>query len=273
MLVETTAAALYGGSDPVFAQLRDQAADAITWGFFDSFKDKLVDIGKGVANNARQNVLGFSEVSSTKLDGQVAQYILTELANGNADFLKALSQIAHSTVRPAGRVAAQVDSEVNAQIQYTMWEKVKNFFSRKKDAQTASESAAIDKLLNAEVSSYLTSQSEGVFDDLKAKIVRAQADDDNVNYEDLDHDGIPDYLQHLRAEITVKDINDAVAGYVLSQGQWGFDFGGLFNSIKNKVSEVKDSVENNVNNLKDGVMGNINGLKDAAIGQAMNAIA
>lgn len=154
-----------------------------------------------------------------------------------------------------------------------MWEKVKNFFSRKKDAQTASESAAIDKLLNAEVSSYLTSQSEGVFDDLKSKIVRAQADDDNVNYEDLDHDGIPDYLQHLRAEITEKDINDAVAGYVLSQGQWGFDFGGLFNSIKNKVSEVKDSVENNVNNLKDGVMGNINGLKDAAMGQAMNAIA
>lgn len=53
MLVETTAAALYGGSDPVFAQLRDQAADAITWGFFDSLKDRIVDIGKGVANNAR----------------------------------------------------------------------------------------------------------------------------------------------------------------------------------------------------------------------------
>ena len=35
LLVETTAATMFGGSDPIFAELQDQAANQITWGFFD----------------------------------------------------------------------------------------------------------------------------------------------------------------------------------------------------------------------------------------------
>ena len=94
-MVETTAATLFGGDSPVFAELRDQAANEITWGFLNGLKDRLINVGKGALENARKNYLGFSEVSSAKADGEVAQFILTELANGNQEFLKALGQIAH----------------------------------------------------------------------------------------------------------------------------------------------------------------------------------
>lgn len=121
-----------------------------------------------------------------------------------------------------------------------MWEKIKNLFRRKKDAQTASEHAAVDKLLRAEVSTYLQTQSEGVFEDLKQKISRAQVDGNDLDKDndgipdwkevDADNDGIPDYLENVRAEVTDKDIEDAVASYVLGQAQSGsafFDFGDI----------------------------------------------
>lgn len=95
MLVETTAATLFGGDDKIFAELRDQAADQIAWGFLSGLKDRIGGIAKGAIDNARKNYLGFSEVSSAKADGEVATFILSELANGNQDFLKSLSQIAH----------------------------------------------------------------------------------------------------------------------------------------------------------------------------------
>lgn len=49
------------------------AVDQITWDFFNKIKDRLQDVGGKIAQNAlenaRKNLIGFSEVSA---DGEVA---------------------------------------------------------------------------------------------------------------------------------------------------------------------------------------------------------
>ena len=133
ILVETVAATLYGGESEAFAQLRAQAVDQLTKNWFDNLKQHLgplaAKVGGQLLTNVRKNVLGFSEVSAAKLDGQVAEYILGELASGNKDFISALSQ-AYANHQIKGQSLAEVD----AQISESVWEKIKNFFSRKKDA-------------------------------------------------------------------------------------------------------------------------------------------
>lgn len=130
-MVETTAATLFGGDSPVFAELRDLAADQIAFGFLDKLKQKAKDIGGNVAKkaleNARKNYLGFSEVEA---DGEVAKYILSELANGNVDYLKSLAQVTHQS-KPVGRIAAEVDSQIKLELSFELWEKIKNLFKKK----------------------------------------------------------------------------------------------------------------------------------------------
>jgi hypothetical protein len=58
--------------------------------------------------------LGFSEVDSKQVDSEVAQYILSELANGNTEYLKALAHIAHQAVVVPSRSYAEVSAEVDA---------------------------------------------------------------------------------------------------------------------------------------------------------------
>ena len=133
ILVETVAATLYGGEGEAFAQLRDRAVEQLAYNWFDSVKQQLgplaAKVGTSLLTNVRKNVLGFSEVSSAKLDGEVAEYILGELASGNKDFISALSQ-----AYAANEVKGQALAEVDARISESVWEKIKNFFSRKKDA-------------------------------------------------------------------------------------------------------------------------------------------
>ena len=127
------AATLYGGEGEAFAQLRDRAVEQLAYNWFDSVKQQLgplaAKVGTSLLTNVRKNVLGFSEVSSAKLDGEVAEYILGELASGNKDFISALSQ-----AYAAKEVKGQALAEVDARISESVWEKIKNFFSRKKDA-------------------------------------------------------------------------------------------------------------------------------------------
>ena len=159
-------------------QQRDLAADQIAFGFLDKVKAKAKAVGgdfaKKALENARKNYLGFSEVEA---DGEVAKYILSELANGNVDYLKSLGQVSHQS-KPVGRIAAEVDAQIKTELTFEMWEKIKNLFKKKQEgstnAQSSSEAAIIDRMLNAEVSAYLRAQSDSVFDDLKSKISRAQ---------------------------------------------------------------------------------------------------
>lgn len=194
MLVETVAATLYGGEGQVFAELRDQAVDKIAYNFFNTLKKDLVPlavkVGGAALTNMRKNLIGFSEVSSAKLDGDVAEYILSQLSVGNRDFIAALAQ-AQLNQGVQGQAFAEVDNA----IKQSLWEKIKNFFSRKKEAQTQSEVATINGLMNAEISSYLRAQSEAIFDDLEAKLIRAQqvdveadADFDGVDLDNVDED-------------------------------------------------------------------------------------
>lgn len=83
-------------------------------------------------------------------------------------------------------------------------------------------------------------------------------------------------MENLRAEVTEKDIEDAVSHFVLAQAASGdafFDFGEImqkFNKIKDKIAGMKDMLASNINNIKDQVVSNVNQIKDTATG-ASNA--
>lgn len=104
----------------------------------------------------KKQYLGMSQVSSTSVDGEVAQYILSEIANGNPEYLKALAQIANSAVNSNGQQFSETDAQNKEKFFSDLWEKIKNIFRRKKDAEASGQNSTSDaKQLNAEVSAYL----------------------------------------------------------------------------------------------------------------------
>lgn len=89
---ELTAATLYGGEGQVFAQMRAEAANEIAFNIMGALKSKAKQMGKNAIGGLRKKY-GMSEVSG---DAEVAQYILSEIANGNPVYMKALGQVAHN---------------------------------------------------------------------------------------------------------------------------------------------------------------------------------
>ena len=217
-------------------------------------------------------------------DAEVAQFILSEIANGNPVYMKALGQVAHNTIQPqSGHVLSQVASEVDAQIKDEFfkenWEKIKNMFSKKQAAQSETEEAVITRLLNAEVASYIKAQDAKLFDSLKQKLKQglskymgrsqvddgaddevdsddsdsdsdSDSDDDDISNEDLDHDGVADYLQ--KSKISAQEIDEAINRYVFAQAESGDAFFN-FSKLKNKLAAAKNKFT--------GVKDQINGLK------------
>lgn len=147
-------------------------------------------------------------------------------------------------------------------------------FSKKQAAESETEEAVITRLLNAEVSSYIKAQDAKFFDSLKSKLKSglskglskymnrgqvddgaddevdsdnsdsdsdndsdSDSDDDDISNEDLDHDGVADYLQN--SKISAQEIDEAINRYVLAQAESGDAFLN-FSKLKNKLNGVKN---------------------------------
>ena len=129
----------------------------------------------------------------------------------------------------------------------------------------------IKDLMNAEVSSYLRAQSDAIFDDLEAKLVRAQTTQADADELDTDGDGIPDSqdedyddLQQLAAQISDSELEQSVKAYMLAQAYSGdsfFDFNEIMKQLQNQAAsyynKVKDQAGAKLKSAVDSVKGKV----------------
>lgn len=127
-MAEVTAATLYGGNDQMAAEMMEQASNQITFDFLKALKKKAVSLGKNAVGGLKKKFLG----GAAQVDADVAQFILSELANGNPAYYKALGEVQSSKGHFLSQVESEVDEQIRAEFFKESWEKIKNMFARKK---------------------------------------------------------------------------------------------------------------------------------------------
>jgi len=96
------------------------------------------DLKRAVQDRLRFKLANLSKLRlAQSADAEAARYILAEIGQGHASWLKALGQVSDEAARLEGpAVKAQTESSMS------LWEKIKSFFSRKQPQNKAEVSSA-----------------------------------------------------------------------------------------------------------------------------------